>query len=207
MEKENNVPEEKKEKIIKAAIEEFAKEGYKNASTNKIVEAASISKGILFHYFKSKKGLYIETIKYAVPLLYDEFFKIVDFSETDIFERIIKWNLVKFNLMEKYPYIFKLLTDAFLNTPKEVSKELTPILLEYQRFGYDAIFKNIDFSNLKEDVDVQNAIKIISWVFEGYANSYIKTHKNEKGEIVLEKDKIIEEMRVISNILKGGMYK
>ncbi|WP_443110722.1 TetR/AcrR family transcriptional regulator [Caloramator sp. mosi_1] len=61
---------------MKAAIEEFAKEGYKNASTNKIVETACISKGILFHYFKSKKGLYIETIKYAIPLLYDEFLRL-----------------------------------------------------------------------------------------------------------------------------------
>ncbi|CDF57529.1 TetR/AcrR family transcriptional regulator [Thermobrachium celere] len=207
MKKRTNYSEDKKEKILIAAIEEFAKEGYKNASTNKIVEAAGISKGILFHYFKSKKGLYIETIKYAIPLLYEEFFKIADYSETDIFERIIKWNIVKFNLMEKYPSIFKMLTDAFLDTPKELTSELTPILMEYQRFGYDAIFKNIDFSNLKDEINIKNAVQIISWVFEGYANNYIKQNKDKNGNILLNKEKILNDMKEISNILKFGLYK
>lgn len=202
----NKIPEDKRDKIIYAAIEEFAIHGYKNASTNKIVEAAGISKGILFHYFKNKKGLYIFLIKYTIPLLYDEFFKAADMNENDIFQRIIKWNVVKFNLMEKYPDIFKLLTDAFLDTPNEVKEELLPILMEYQKFGYDAIFKNIDFSKFKKNIDIKRAIEIISWVFEGYSNSYIKQHKDENGRIVLDREKILNDMQNISNTLKQGMY-
>lgn len=202
----NKIPEDKREKIIYAAIEEFAAHGYKNASTNKIVEAAGISKGILFHYFKNKKGLYLFLIKYTIPLLYDEFFKAADMNENDIFQRIIKWNIVKFNLMEKYPDVFKLLTDAFLDTPKEVKEELLPILMEYQKFGYDAIFKNIDYSRFKKDIDIKRAVEIISWVFEGYSNSYIKQHKDENGRIILDREKIINDLQSISNTLKQGMY-
>lgn len=203
----NKIPEDKRDKIIYSAIQEFANKGYENASTNKIVEAAGISKGILFHYFKNKKGLYIFLIKYTIPLLYDEFFKIAEINEDDIFERLIKWNIVKFNLMEKYPDIFKLLTDAFLDTPSEVKDELMPILLEYQKFGYDAVFKDIDLSNFKNEFEVKDMLQIISWVFEGYANQYIKEHKNEKGTIALDKNIIINDMKKISNILKNGMYK
>lgn len=202
----NKIPKDKREKIIYAAIEEFAIHGYKNASTNKIVEAAGISKGILFHYFKNKKGLYLFLIKYTIPLLYDEFFKAADMNENDIFQRIIKWNIVKFNLMEKYPDVFKLLTDAFLDTPKEVKEELLPILMEYQKFGYDAIFKNIDYSMFKKDIDIKRAVEIISWVFEGYSNSYIKQHKNKDGRIILDREKIINDLQSISNTLKQGMY-
>ncbi|MCX7951096.1 MAG: TetR/AcrR family transcriptional regulator [Clostridiales bacterium] len=202
----NKIPEDKREKIIYAAIEEFAIHGYKNASTNKIVEAAGISKGILFHYFKNKKGLYLFLIKYTIPLLYDEFFKAADINENDIFKRIIKWNIVKFNLMEKYPDVFKLLTDAFLDTPKEVKEELLPILMEYQKFGYDAIFKNVDYSRFKKDIDIKRAVEIISWVFEGYSNSYIKQHKDENGRIILDREKIINDLQSISNTLKQGMY-
>lgn len=202
----NKIPEDKRDKIIYAAIQEFAIHGYKNASTNKIVEAAGISKGILFHYFKNKKGLYLFLIKYTIPLLYDEFFKAANMNENDIFQRIIKWNIVKFNLMEKYPDIFKLLTDAFLDTPNEVKEELLPILMEYQKFGYDTIFKNIDLSKFKKNIDIKRAIEIISWVFEGYANSYIKQHKDENGRIILDREKILNDMQNISNTLKQGMY-
>lgn len=45
-----NIPKDKKEAILEAALEEFAIGGYENASTNKIVEKAGISKGLLFHY-------------------------------------------------------------------------------------------------------------------------------------------------------------
>ena len=44
-----NLPEDKKKRIIEASIEEFAKKGYEKASTNNIVKTAGISKGILFH--------------------------------------------------------------------------------------------------------------------------------------------------------------
>lgn len=48
-------PQAKKDLILKVAIEEFVKNGYEKASTDIITSRAGISKGILFHYFKSKK--------------------------------------------------------------------------------------------------------------------------------------------------------
>ena len=44
----------KQKSIIDASVNEFANNGFKNASVNKIVEKAGISKGSLFNYFKSK---------------------------------------------------------------------------------------------------------------------------------------------------------
>ncbi|WP_231563577.1 TetR/AcrR family transcriptional regulator [Anoxybacillus sp. KU2-6(11)] len=48
-------PEEKKKLIIRVAIEEFAEHGYDKASTDVMTSRVGISKGLLFHYFKSKK--------------------------------------------------------------------------------------------------------------------------------------------------------
>ena len=46
---------EVKDKIIKGAIEEFAENGYKAASTNSICKKAKVSKGLIYYYFKSKE--------------------------------------------------------------------------------------------------------------------------------------------------------
>ena len=43
------LPKEKQDRFINAALQIFAKNGYKKASTDEIVKAASISKGLLFH--------------------------------------------------------------------------------------------------------------------------------------------------------------
>lgn len=51
--------EEKQQAIIRAAIFEFASQGYQKASCNTIVRAAGIAKGSLFQYFGSKEGLFL----------------------------------------------------------------------------------------------------------------------------------------------------
>ena len=48
----------KQQAIIDASVSEFANNGFKNASVNKIVEQAGIAKGSLFNYFKSKSLLF-----------------------------------------------------------------------------------------------------------------------------------------------------
>ena len=41
-----NLPEEKRETIINAAVEEFAEYGLENASTNRIVKTAALQKEV-----------------------------------------------------------------------------------------------------------------------------------------------------------------
>ncbi len=53
-----DVKKAKQDAIINAALKSFALNGYKKTSTDVIVREAGISKGLLFHYFISKQGLY-----------------------------------------------------------------------------------------------------------------------------------------------------
>ena len=48
----------KQKRVLAAALEVFSREGYLRANTNEIAALAEISKGLLFHYFGSKKNLY-----------------------------------------------------------------------------------------------------------------------------------------------------
>lgn len=48
---------EKKEKILEAALELFAEEGYKVTSTSKVAKRAKVSEGLIFRHFTSKEGL------------------------------------------------------------------------------------------------------------------------------------------------------
>ena len=54
-----NLPEEKKDKIIAVAIDEFAQNHYEKVTINKIVERAEIPKGSFYQYFENKDDLYI----------------------------------------------------------------------------------------------------------------------------------------------------
>lgn len=48
---------EKKEQILKSALELFAKEGFKATSTSKVANHAGVSEGLIFRHFGNKEGL------------------------------------------------------------------------------------------------------------------------------------------------------
>lgn len=57
-----NLPEEKRNTIISAAIEEFAEYGLENASTNRIVANSGISKGSFYQYFEDKQDVFMHLL-------------------------------------------------------------------------------------------------------------------------------------------------
>lgn len=59
------ISDEKRNRILQAAIDAFAAYGYENANTNKIADKAGISVGSLFQYFDSKEDLFCTTVTYG----------------------------------------------------------------------------------------------------------------------------------------------
>ncbi|WP_462402676.1 TetR/AcrR family transcriptional regulator [Pseudomonas sp. Marseille-QA0332] len=54
-----------RENILKVATQEFAEHGYDGASIEAIVLCCQISKNLIYHYFDSKEGLFIEVMERA----------------------------------------------------------------------------------------------------------------------------------------------
>ena len=63
------LPSEKRDAIIDAGIKEFAVKSYSDASTDRITADCGISKGLLFHYFKTKREFYIYCLQKALDTL------------------------------------------------------------------------------------------------------------------------------------------
>ncbi|MCX8044893.1 MAG: TetR/AcrR family transcriptional regulator, partial [Desulfobacterota bacterium] len=62
----------RKERIFEAAVQCFNESGYDNASMESIAQCAGISKGGLYHYFPSKKELFLELFDYKVHNYFDQ---------------------------------------------------------------------------------------------------------------------------------------
>ena len=54
-----NLPKQKRDNVINAAIDEFAKYGLENGSTNRIVANSGISKGSFYQYFEDKQDVFM----------------------------------------------------------------------------------------------------------------------------------------------------
>ncbi|NFP57754.1 TetR/AcrR family transcriptional regulator [Clostridium botulinum] len=201
-----NIPKDKKEAILEAALEEFTIGGYENASTNKIVEKAGISKGLLFHYFGNKKGLFVYVYNYYFEFLKRELYMKVDTKERDILERVKKWTMIKMELMDKYPSVVMLFIKSTLNMPKDINSTLEKIQSKERMEAYENFLSNIDYSRFKENIDIQKCLKILMWTLEKYGEEYIVLNIN-KPLLEINKDNIKKEIEEYVDILKAGFYR
>jgi len=58
-----------KDKLLNAALDEFGKYSYKQASLNRIIKKAGISKGSFYFHFKDKKSLYLMNFLLIMKML------------------------------------------------------------------------------------------------------------------------------------------
>jgi len=68
-----NLPAEKRELILNAAVEEFAEYGLENASTNRIVKNSGIAKGSFYQYFEDKQDVFLHLLDVIEQMQMDFF--------------------------------------------------------------------------------------------------------------------------------------
>ena len=160
-----DLKKEKQDRMINAALKIFAKNGYRHASTDDMVAEAGISKGLLFHYFENKLGLYTFLYNYSVR------FMVLELSgcgagENDFFELIKRREAAKMQALKKYPYRqlfidsvrYEEVAEALCAT--EEKKNVLPEALE-------SLMKGADTSRFKPEVKLQKLNRLIEYTLRG----------------------------------------
>lgn len=63
--------EERKEQLLDLALELFSQHTYEELSIDAIAEAAGVSKGLLYHYFRNKRAFFVAALRRAADQFYD----------------------------------------------------------------------------------------------------------------------------------------
>lgn len=65
----DKLAQEKRERILDIAAQEFAVYGFEDASINRILERAQMSKGAAYYYFEDKADLFATVVRYCIEHL------------------------------------------------------------------------------------------------------------------------------------------
>lgn len=201
-----NLKPEKQQRILNAAMKEFAQKGFTNASTEAIVKESDISKGALFYYFKNKKGLFLFLYDYALDIVKNEILMKFDFDEKDIFDRRRQAMLLKIEVLKKHPEIYDFLGTAYMEDTSEVKSELECRNKVLMASGQNKLHEGIDISKFREDVDTLKAIEIITWTIDGFINKEMEKIKNISLQEI-NYSEILKEIDIYLNMLKKSFYK
>ncbi len=170
-----------------------------------MVKEAKISKGSLFNYFNSKKDLYVYLIEYGIQVI-ERLYEQIDLNETDLFKRIENIGLQKMHIQKKYPHAFDFLASCIQEESADVidiiKNKVNPIYEE----GTKLIYKDIDYTKFREDIDIEKAIEILNWTMFGFGEKSI--HQLNSFEDIGEfGDYYLKEWESYAHILKHSFYK
>lgn len=161
-----DLKKEKQDRMINAALKVFAMQGYKHASTDDIVREAAISKGLLFHYFESKLGVYEFVYEYSVRYMVLEISTTVSKTENNLFEVMKQIEFARMNAMKGYPYM-----QQFLN--RSMSEDVSEALIAIEdkrnilQMEYDRLNAQIKYTGFPAGVDGHKLHKMLDFTIKG----------------------------------------
>lgn len=166
-----DLKKEKQDRMINAALKVFAMNGYKHASTDDIVAEAGISKGLLFHYFGSKLGLYTFLHDYSVRFMKLELTTGVSSSANDYFEIRKQAEFAKMQVLKNYPYMQQFLDRC---ASENVSEALMAIEKQRSviRDVYASLKNQADRSLFTESVSFEKLDAMLDYTISGLMSSH-----------------------------------
>lgn len=170
----NSLSPEKREKVFRAAVDEFASKGYRNASVNSIVKMARISKGSLFQYFRTKRDLFDGVVVMAVAEV-KEYLKQVRerTAHMSFVERLGTLVRAGFRFIDEHPLLARIYFHLIQSgeTPFGAERMLQLHKLS-DEFMAELIRDAIERGEVRQDLDVERVAFLVNSLMETLLRAY-----------------------------------
>jgi AcrR family transcriptional regulator len=186
---------EKQQRIVKAALLEFGKEGYERASTNAIAEKAQIGKGMLFYYFGSKRELFNFLCEYSLAFTKEEYLRGGKLDTPDFLERYVRVTEMKKNAIENHSEVIIFFESYIREESSPYFAKFQSEIEEIRQQVFVDIYKKIDYSLFREDIDGKAAVKYLQWLIDGYVEEVKKKYRGGGGIPIAHERAIAAEWR------------
>jgi AcrR family transcriptional regulator len=135
-------------------------------TVNDIVKEAGVSKGLLFHYFESKLGVYEFVYEYSVRYMVIELSTTVSKAESNMFELMKQIEFARMNATKGYPYMQQFLNRAQSEDVGEVlvATESKRAILEAE---YARLESQIRYMGFPSGVDGRKLYKMLDYTIKG----------------------------------------
>lgn len=194
-----NLPKEKQKIILEASLKEFERVLLNDASINKIIKDAKISRGSFYNYFKDINDLYIYTLNNYKEKFYQLFKIALEDSNGDLLKtaQVVYEKIMQYCVKEKN--IFK---NIFLNMNYNISIRNRLECEEVEnKYKIIELIGKINKKNL--NIQSEEELFIIIDMITGFViHGLIEIFLNNKEPEII-KQKINKQLE----ILKKGIYK
>lgn len=166
------LPAEKRERIIEAAVDEFAENCFSHASINRIVKAAEISRGSFYQYFDSKEDLYLlvmERIGKEKLAVFSRYQRTI--PDTDFFSAIRGAIPAMLEWIEQCPKYNKI-GMLMAKDNSEFIRDIFMRIVESQKEFFSMLVQDQDRGLFRKDVDLEVVIELLGLAVPAILQKY-----------------------------------
>lgn len=204
----NKLDESKKEKILDAAVDEFSRHGFRQASVNRMVDRIGIAKGSLFQYFGNKEGLFQVIFTYAVELVRQSLRQVKrETAESDFFDRIKGSTLAGIRFIQRHPRIYRIYLKMIFQEDFPLRAEfLQQVHLFSAEYLQPIVEGGIARGELRPDIDVNMAVFMLDAMMDRFLQAYCVPFLDAGAQIYQTSDADLErKIDEFVNLLRLGM--
>ncbi|WP_394923980.1 TetR/AcrR family transcriptional regulator [uncultured Robinsoniella sp.] len=188
-----------REKILHAAIEEFGRNGYDNASLNAALAQSGISKGLVYHYFKNKDELYLSCVKSCFDAL-------MECLKTDC-TKSSQPNLgleayldARQRFFKENPLFIRIFFNAVIQPPSHLKTDIEVLKKDFDQFNLKIFESALSGLTLRRGISMEDATSYFTAVQELFHQQCFKDFTdcdNGNNFIMIHEEKVRTSLDMI----------
>ncbi len=205
----DNIPREKRARVIDAATKEFAKKGYHDASVSAIAAKAGISVGAIYKYFENKQDLFLTIIDESISRVENLLLGLAKTDE-DVMIKVEKILREIISVSREEGVLINLYNSmTSINDKKLAGQFATEMERITAEIYIEAITEGQASGEIRGDIDPRVAAFLIDDLFMtlqfSFANDYyIQRFKLYCGDDALDRDEFVigEVLKFVKSALR-----
>lgn len=203
----NRLDDDKKERIMRAAIEEFQTCGFERAKIEVIAQNAGVAKGSIYQYFDDKKELFLYSVIWAL----DYFMKAIDrqtpLKDMDVYDYFLSGSRERFELLKREPLLVAFSMDIFTGKFGSLAQEANSALYRIgEEYELRLIENGKKKGTIRDDLDDKTLLLFFQAVTEKFDEEILEKAKgfgyDPTEEQYLEMENSLKNM---VSLLRQGM--
>ena len=196
----NSLSDERQKMIINGAMKCFSIHGYEKASMADIAKEAGVSKALLFHYFETKKKLFLYLWNLTAEKTRESLVTSDVEGDKDFFSAMEKGLKAKMDLARSWPWMAIFAVKAWYEDDPEVSPDITKSTDPYAKVTGETLRLLYPDTDFRDDLDIGVMYKDMYYMSEGYL-----WHEMQRGKI--DPNKMEEEYMAFIKLWRKAYLK
>lgn len=188
-----------KRRIMERALAEFSAQGYGASSINTICAAQDISKGIVYHYFETKDGLFLACVGECFQRL-TQYIRENMPEREDAESSLEDYFSVRAKFFYSYPVYQRIFCEAVISPPAHLREEIQKCKQGFDDLNIQILEQLLTLFPLRKGISKEEVIEI----FRQFQD-FISVHDQMSAAEIKTFDTYEEKCRKALNLLLYGV--